>query len=480
MNQNSSEKLTSVLIVEDEMIIAQDIARISENCGYKVLDIVASGENAVKIAEKRKPDVVLMDILLEDEMTGLVAAEKIYKSTDVPIVFITSYADDNTIHKSKTSQPFGYIIKPFDERELKAVVELALYKFAMQKTLQKTSEKYKRIFENIQDVYCEMELDGTIIEISPSIEVMSCYKRDELIDKKIDKLITEQDQIDTFFNLLKKNKCVRDLEVTIKDDDETITYFSVISKIIYDESVKRSKIVSSFHDISEHKRLEKRLLRAERLAGVGQLAAGIAHEIRNPLGNISSSIQYCLKKYKLPDELVQYLEIVLRNSQNANKIIKELLDFATPREIYKQKGNLHSILKHSIKLVEARLKQNNVNIKLDVEKNLPDINLDSKWIEQTFINFILNANDAMIDGGELEIRMQKKEDMIEVQFSDNGCGIASQDIEKVFDPFYTTKDNGTGLGLSFVYQVIAAHDGDVDVHSKIDEGTKFTITLPIV
>jgi len=360
------------------------------------------------------------------------------------------------------------------------VVELALYKFAMQKTLQKTSEKYKRIFENIQDVYCEMELDGTIIEISPSIEVMSCYKRDELIDKKIDKLITEQDQIDTFFNLLKKNKCVRDLEVTIKDDDETITYFSVISKIIYDESVKRSKIVSSFHDISEHKRLEKRLLRAERLAGVGQLAAGIAHEIRNPLGNISSSIQYCLKKYKLPDELVQYLEIVLRNSQNANKIIKELLDFATPREIYKQKGNLHSILKHSIKLVEARLKQNNVNIKLDVEKNLPDINLDSKWIEQTFINFILNANDAMIDGGELEIRMQKKEDMIEVQFSDNGCGIASQDIEKVFDPFYTTKDNGTGLGLSFVYQVIAAHDGDVDVHSKIDEGTKFTITLPIV
>ena len=240
-----------------------------------------------------------------------------------------------------------------------------------------------------------------------------------------------------------------------------------------------NKIVASLHDITEHKLLEKRLMRAERLAGVGQLAAGIAHEIRNPLGNISSSIQYCLKKYELPTQIVQYLEIILRNSQNANKIIKELLDFATPREIELKTENISDIIKRSIDLVEARVKQNKVKIDLSIDMDLPKINLDAKWIEQTFLNLILNANDAMKGGGVLKIKAALNNENINVTFEDNGQGIPSDEIEKIFDPFYTTKDEGTGLGLSFIFQVITAHNGDVDVESRIGEGAKFTIKLPI-
>lgn len=479
MDLRSEKKITSILIVEDEMVIAQDIARISENCGYKVLKIVSSGENAVNSAMKLNPDVVLMDILLEDEMTGLVAAEKIHDSIDVPIVFITSYADDKTIHRSKIAEPFGYIIKPFDERELKAVIELAIYKYSMQQALQKTSDRYKRIFENIQDVYCEMELDGSIIEISPSIEVLSDHKRDDLLGQNINAIITDKEQVKTFLKILSENNNIRDFEVVMTDGDGNKVYFSIISKVLYDANVRKSKIVSSFHDITEHKKLEKRLIRAERLAGVGQLAAGIAHEIRNPLGNISSSIQYCLKKYELPDQIVQYLEIILRNSQNANKIIKELLDFATPREIDTSLASISTILKRSVELVEARVIQNGVNIELNIEDGLPNINLDTKWIEQTFLNFILNANEAMLDGGKLKITATKRVDTIEIIFSDNGCGISKENIEKVFDPFYTTKDDGSGLGLSFAYQIIAAHHGEVDVESKVGEGTTFKVTLPI-
>ncbi len=189
MSINAKKDVTRVLIVEDEMIIAQDIARISESCGYQVLDIVSSGEEAVPKAIHLKPDVVLMDIMLGDEMTGLEAAEEIHYALDIPIVFITAFADDKTINKSKMAEPFGYIIKPFDERELKAVIELAIYKHAMQQTLKKSEEKYRRIFENIQDVYCEMELDGTIIEISPSIEVLSDHKRSDLLGNNIGELI---------------------------------------------------------------------------------------------------------------------------------------------------------------------------------------------------------------------------------------------------------------------------------------------------
>ncbi|MBT4575809.1 MAG: response regulator [Candidatus Cloacimonetes bacterium] len=478
MGLKSEKDATRVLIVEDEMIIAQDIARISENCGYQVLDIVSSGEVAVPTAIQLNPDVVLMDIMLGDEMTGLVAAEEIHYALDIPIVFITAFADDKTINKSKMAEPFGYIIKPFDERELKAVIELAIYKHAMQQILKRSEAKYRRIFENIQDVFCEMELDGTIIEISPSIEAMSNHKRSDLLGSNIGDLITDKQQVTDLLNMNKNNNSIRDLEIKINNNDNVI-YYSVISQLLSDANDGSNKIIASLHDITEHKLLEKRLMRAERLAGVGQLAAGIAHEIRNPLGNISSSIQYCLKKYELPTQIVQYLEIILRNSQNANKIIKELLDFATPREIELKTENISDIIKRSIDLVEARVKQNKVKIDLSIDMDLPKINLDAKWIEQTFLNLILNANDAMKGGGVLKIKAALNNENINVTFEDNGQGIPSDEIEKIFDPFYTTKDEGTGLGLSFIFQVITAHNGDVDVESRVGEGAKFTIKLPI-
>ncbi len=480
MNLNLEKDIIRILIVEDEMIIAQDIARISENCGFEILDIVRSGEKSIPRAEELKPDVVLMDIMLGDEMSGLTAAETIYYSLDIPIIFITAYADDKTISKSKIAEPFGYIIKPFDERELKAVIELAIYKHRMQQTLKKSEKKYRRIFDNIQDVYCEIELDGKITEISPSIEMMSDHKRKDLLGKTIQDFFAKQQQA-TYFLLMNNEKgSIRDQEIELNNHNGEVVYCSVISQVLIDANDQSKKIVASLHDITAHKLLEKRLLRAERLAGVGQLAAGIAHEIRNPLGNINSSIQYCLKKYELPDQIVQYLEIILRNSQNANKIIKELLDFATPRELDLRMGSISAVLKRAIELVEARIKQNGVKIDLMIDEKLPQINLDSKWFEQTFLNFILNANDAMPHGGVLTIKVTKRNNKIVITFTDDGCGISTDEIEKIFDPFYTTKDEGTGLGLSFVYQVITAHDGDVDVESEVGVGTKITVKLPII
>ncbi|MBT3756480.1 MAG: response regulator, partial [Candidatus Cloacimonetes bacterium] len=265
MGLKSEKDATRVLIVEDEMIIAQDIARISENCGYQVLDIVSSGEVAVPTAIQLNPDVVLMDIMLGDEMTGLVAAEEIHYALDIPIVFITAFADDKTINKSKMAEPFGYIIKPFDERELKAVIELAIYKHAMQQILKRSEAKYRRIFENIQDVFCEMELDGTIIEISPSIEAMSDHKRSDLLGSNIGDLITDKQQVTDLLNMNKNNNSIRDLEITINNNGNVI-YYSVISQLLTDANDGSNKIVASLHDITEHKLLEKRLMRAERLA----------------------------------------------------------------------------------------------------------------------------------------------------------------------------------------------------------------------
>jgi two-component system NtrC family sensor kinase len=465
-----------VLIVEDEMIVAQDIRHAVEACGHDVVDVVHSGENAIESATKSHPDLVLMDIMLEKGMDGLEAAEKIHSSLDIPIVFLTAYANDQTLQSAKISEPFGYLIKPFIERELKATLEMAFYKHEIEQELRKSKEKYKDIFENIQDVFFEVDMNGNILEISPSIKSITEHEREDLIGKSIYDLFTDKNKWQEFYGILLRKNKVCDFEINFKDKSGKDVIGSITSRLLKDG--KSSRIVASLRNITEHKNMEKHLLRAERLAGVGQLAAGIAHEIRNPLGNISSSIQFCLSKYDPPQQIKQFLEIIQRNSDNANNIIKGLLDFATPREIKLEKNYITKVLNNAIRLVKNRCEKDGVQLKKDFTSDLPQIMFDEKWLEQSFLNLILNAKEAMPGGGTLTIKTYIQEKEIVVVFSDTGIGIPKENLQKIFDPFFTTKDDGTGLGLSFVYQIINAHNGKIDIESTEGKGTDISLYLP--
>ncbi len=466
-----------ILIVEDEMIVAQDIRHAVEACGYTVVAVIHSGEEAIEWAAKSHPDLVLMDIMLEKDMDGLEAAEKIHSSLDIPIIFLTAYANDQTLQSAKISEPFGYLIKPFIERELKATLEIAFYKHELEQELRNSKKKYKNIFENIQDVYFEVDMNGNILEISPSIKSITEHEREYLIGKSIYELFRDKKKWQEFYGILLKKNKVCDFEINLKDKSGKDVIGSITSRLLKDD--KSSRIVASLRDITEHRKMERHLLRTERLAGVGQLAAGIAHEIRNPLGNISSSIQFCLSKYDPPQQIKQFLEIIQRNSENANNIIKGLLDFATPREIKLEKNSIIKVLNNTVGLVKKRCEKDGVQLKKDFTSELPEIMFDEKWLEQSFLNLILNAKEAMPGGGTLTIKTYNKEKGILVVFSDAGIGIKQENLKKVFDPFFTTKDDGTGLGLSLAYQIINAHNGKIDIESTEGKGTDISLYLPV-
>ncbi len=472
-------KKKRILIVEDELIISEDICIIVKNCGYSVAGVTTSGEGAVSLAAELNPDLVLMDIILEGNMTGLESAETIFSELEIPIIFLTAYADNKTLQKVLKTGPYGYIIKPFDERELRVTLELAFYKHAMERELKISEEKYRRIFENIQDIYYEVDMNGIILEMSPSVEVFTEYLRQDLIGKQIDDIYAEPKQRKEMLIKLHDKGRINDFEIDIKDKNGNIIYCSVTSKLLLDDNNKPQKIVGSLRNITEHKEMQKYLLQTERLAGVGQLAAGIAHEIRNPLGNISSAVQFCITKYKPSREIEQYLDMILRNSDNANKIIKELLDFATPREINLKKGSIIKILDNAIELVKARFHKTGVNIKKKYSDKIPEILMDEKWMERSFLNLIVNAIDAMSKGRLLTITVEMKDNLIVLSFKDTGKGISDENLNKVFDPFFTTKDDGTGLGMSSVYQVITAHKGTINIKSKVGKGTDVIVSLPI-
>jgi len=234
---------------------------------------------------------------------------------------------------------------------------------------------------------------------------------------------------------------------------------------IKDEDGKVIQVIEYMKNITDIVKLEDQLLYQERLAGIGELAAGIAHEIRNPLGSITASSQFVLSKYRLPDPVKKHLKIILRNSENANGIIKDLLDFAKPREISFKKGNIKDVIDSTCNLVKVRCAKQRVRLARKWSRRLPSILLDEKRLEEAFLNFILNALDAMPGGGRLMINAHPDFEANEVviSFLDTGEGIAPENLNKMFSPFFSTKEDGVGLGLCLAHQVISYHKGRINV-----------------
>ena len=250
---------------------------------------------------------------------------------------------------------------------------------------------------------------------------------------------------------------------------------------IKDEDGDVIQVIEYIKNISLVVKLEDRLFHSERLAGIGQLAAGIAHEIRNPLGNIKAAAQFCLTKYEPDEQTRKHLKIILKNSERVNRVIKDLLNLARPGEASFKIGSIDKVINSVCGLVDARCFKQDVHLTKKFPRGLPQLLLDEKLLEETFINLVLNALDAMPKGGRLVITAYYDHNAGEIiiSFADSGCGISENDLKKVFVPFFTTKKNGTGLGLSLVQQIIELHKGKIHIESKPDYGTEVTVRLPV-
>lgn len=234
-------------------------------------------------------------------------------------------------------------------------------------------------------------------------------------------------------------------------------------------------------DVSQSKQLQRQIAQSDKMAYIGQLAAGLAHELKNPLAIISASAQFCLERLELNEAVQEHLRVIFRNTQNANKILQDLLNYAKPAPMTFKRININSILNKALKLLTSHFKKKSVKVKKRLSRGLPEIQGDSKILEQVFVNILLNAADALANQGEVYVatRFDAERRRVRINIKDNGPGIANHNLEKIFDPFFTTKIGGTGLGLSICQRVILDHHGDIRVESESGKGTEFIIELPI-
>ncbi len=223
----------------------------------------------------------------------------------------------------------------------------------------------------------------------------------------------------------------------------------------------------------------RRMSRADKLATIGELAAGAAHEIRNPLTAIQSSLQYLSTKIQTEKEK-KLLTNALKETGRINEILSALLSFSRPSEIKKEKNNIIEILKDSLDLISIQAKKHKITITHDYPTTPISLNSDKAQLKQLFLNILLNSAQAMDLGGELKIEVHPKDnDKILVTVTDTGDGIPEDKLDNIFNPFFTTKRGGTGLGLSICYGIIESHQGEIEVKSKVGQGTTVLITLPL-
>ena len=251
---------------------------------------------------------------------------------------------------------------------------------------------------------------------------------------------------------------------------------SKIKTLITELTQSREKLESSYADLRASK---DEVVRSEKLAFTGRIAASIAHEIRNPLTNVIMAVQQLAKAFKPNDPRVKQAEIVLRNAERINYLITELLNCARPPRLDMHACDIHKLLKNVLESVKAKIALQKIKTAKKFASQPAVISLDKEQMERAFLNLIINAIEATPKGGKLTIMTEHNENFFEVKIKDVGKGIPDADIIRIFDPFFSSKQGGVGLGLTICYGVIVGHRGTIDVESKLKAGTTFTVSLPV-
>ncbi|MEK7729058.1 MAG: ATP-binding protein, partial [candidate division KSB1 bacterium] len=248
-------------------------------------------------------------------------------------------------------------------------------------------------------------------------------------------------------------------------------------------------LAQSFNEMTRRlAETQRQLFQSEKLASVGRLAAGVAHEINNPLTGVLTYSSFLLKRAEDKPEIKEDLEVIVRETKRCREIVKGLLDFARQSPAEKNRVAINEVIKRSVQILANQLAKHKIQIEQQLAPDLPELEADANQLQQVLVNLIMNANDALAEnGGTITVssallanEANVRRPHIQIQVRDTGCGIPAENLSKIFEPFFTTKgQKGNGLGLAIVWGIIEKHNGRIAVESKLDAGTTFTILLPV-
>ena len=268
----------------------------------------------------------------------------------------------------------------------------------------------------------------------------------------------------------------RDIQLIFAEGKEHT--WEAIAAGLMDEGIPAGRILL-IRDVTAIRQMENEVTRSRHLNSIGSLAAGVAHEIRNPLSSIKGFAVYFKERLSGNKEDEQMADVMIQETERLNRVISQLIEFARPLELKKEKVQFVELVQHTIKLIAADAQKNKISVEIDAVADLPEVEVDPDKIKQVLLNIFLNSLAALKDGGKLIIALELKADNLTVVISDNGAGIKKLDLLRIYDPYFTSKPAGTGLGLAVVQKIMEAHGGKINVESTAGQGTKVFLFFPL-
>lgn len=358
---------------------------------------------------------------------------------------------------------------------------------SQKKAKEEELQRFYYVAENTVNPVQITDTEGKMIYVNPAFSKVSGYSREELIGEN-PRIFGSKKQMKKFWaemwDTIKSGKVwIGDVENKKKDGEPFYTQL-LISPILDNEN-KVTGYFGIHRDLSEKKTLEKQLIHTQKMESIGTLAAGIAHEVGNPLASISALVQVA-QRYTTDNLVKEKLELVKNQVNRISKIIRDLVDFSRPSNFEFDLTDINKNLTDAVEITKVGVKAKDVIFEINLNPNIPLLHLVADQIQQVFVNILLNAADAILESEKKDKKITitseiNEDNEVVINFSDNGTGISEENIPKIFEPFFTTKKEGkgTGLGLWVSYGIIKSFQGDIKVSSIWGEGTTFTITLPI-
>ena len=311
------------------------------------------------------------------------------------------------------------------------------------------------------------------------------YKQEEVIGRRLVELVdaAQREEFEAALETTAHGHQVENLEIRAKRSDGSLGHFSISLSPMRDEQNTVNSVVAVMTDITDASVMQAKLAHSERMATLGRLVSGVAHEVNNPLAAILGFTDLLLENPEVPANAREDLQIILQETQRTKDIVQDLLSFARQRPVKRELVNVGVILKQTTKLRSYDFQSHGVDVVEEYDENLPTVMGDSQQLQQVFLNILNNAYDAIEESGrrgKIQIKTVYKDNAIEIVLADNGTGIS--DVERIFDPFYTTKQTGkgTGLGLSICYGIVRAHGGEIQCRNNTGgHGSTFSIRIPV-
>jgi len=506
-----------VLFIDDDPGIRRVMTVTLEDAGYRMLT-AADGESGIELCREQSPQIVVTDIRMPG-MDGIEVLKSIKETDpDKEVIVTTAYGEIEYAIQALQLGASDFITKPINDDALHVALERGKERYATQKKLKDytafieerwmdTSEELAKTF-NFQERLIESSIDGIIgcdydrrvIVFNKSMEQMLGYSKDMVIGKMfLYQLFSSeewekfQDQLDSE-DLGGEDKLFISESILSSNAGEDIPV-RLSAQVLFQEN-EEIGIVTFFRDLRKVKRLKQQFLdqakhlHQDKMVSLGKLAASVVHEINNPLTGVLNYIRLMIKitgRDSLSTEQIEkfrkYLELMGSEVSRCSDIVSNLLAFSRKSELEFSDVNINHLLEKSILLSDHKLTLQNIEIKTDLYPNILSVLGDFNQLQQCVLNLIFNAADAMPDGGILTIGSSFIADKgwVEIKVADTGCGVDGEHLNKIFDPFFSTKKEGKGLGLglSVVFGIISRHKGTISAESELDKGTVFTIKLPV-